>query len=214
MRTQHAHYGCGTVFRVAVNTGVPTLEMLVVKDWQGQRERKRTETRMEESEGGREGIQETKEKKIDVLAWVDCNKDKEKCDEKYKGAKMGLRGGRKSLQRGACLTACHLPVHHQTIPTQEGDRTRNTNKWIEPPVKEKHKPQRHSTHTSIRILIHTLTHSFYEQSSCVQGNWARQHCLVNATNSITSATARHENTPTLRLLSLQFNYSFGDNRLF
>lgn len=34
MRTQHAHYGCGTVFRVAVYTGVPTVETLVVKEQQ------------------------------------------------------------------------------------------------------------------------------------------------------------------------------------
>lgn len=37
MRTQHGHCGCGSVFRVAVLSGVPALEMLAVKDWQGAR---------------------------------------------------------------------------------------------------------------------------------------------------------------------------------
>lgn len=32
MRTQHAHYGCGTALGVAVYPGVPALEMLVVKE--------------------------------------------------------------------------------------------------------------------------------------------------------------------------------------
>lgn len=70
---------------------------------------------MEESEGGREGIQETKEKKIDVLAWVDCDKDKEKCDEKYKGAKMGLRGGQKIIAERSlfdCLSPPSASPNH------------------------------------------------------------------------------------------------------
>lgn len=40
MRTQHAHYGCGTVFRVAVYSGVPVLEMFVVEECQRGTERK------------------------------------------------------------------------------------------------------------------------------------------------------------------------------
>lgn len=65
--------------------------------------------------------------------------------------------------------------------TQEGDRTRNTNKWTQPPVKEKHKPQRRSTYTHMLVSIctPTHTHSLYEQSSCVQWSWERQHCLVH-----------------------------------
>lgn len=159
MRTQHAHYGCGTVFRVAVNTGVPTLEMLVVKDWQGQRERKRTETRMEESEGGREGIQETKEKKIDVLAWVDCNKDKEKCDEKYKGAKMGLRGGQKIIAERSLFDCLSPP---STSPNQPytGRRQDQEHKQVDRTTCKGKTQTTETLHTYKHSHTHTYTHTF------------------------------------------------------
>lgn len=38
MRTQRAHYGCGSAFGVAVYSGLPTLEMLVVKRMTGVRD--------------------------------------------------------------------------------------------------------------------------------------------------------------------------------
>lgn len=52
MRTQHAHYGCGTALGVAVYPGVPALEMLVVKEWQGEREEERQRSRILEERGG------------------------------------------------------------------------------------------------------------------------------------------------------------------
>lgn len=39
MRNQRAHYGCGAALGVAVHSGVPGLEMLVVKERQKKRER-------------------------------------------------------------------------------------------------------------------------------------------------------------------------------
>lgn len=60
MRTQHAHYGCGTVFGVVVYSGVPTLEMLVVKEWQGGRERQ-TERRKQRKLGDEEGLADKSE---------------------------------------------------------------------------------------------------------------------------------------------------------
>lgn len=41
MRNQRAHYGCGAALGVAIHSGVPELEMLVVKEQQGGRERER-----------------------------------------------------------------------------------------------------------------------------------------------------------------------------
>lgn len=51
MRTQHAHYGCGNVFRVAVYPGVPVLEMFVVKECQRATERERKREREKERGG-------------------------------------------------------------------------------------------------------------------------------------------------------------------
>lgn len=39
MRNQRAHYGCGAALGVAVRSGVPGLEMLVVKQRQGEKDR-------------------------------------------------------------------------------------------------------------------------------------------------------------------------------
>ncbi len=55
MRTQHAHYGCGTAFGVAVCSDEPALEMLVVREQQGEREGERErEIEIEEIKGNRE----------------------------------------------------------------------------------------------------------------------------------------------------------------
>lgn len=39
MRNQRAHYGCGAALGVAIHSGVPELEMLVVKEQQEERDR-------------------------------------------------------------------------------------------------------------------------------------------------------------------------------
>lgn len=97
--------------------------------------------------------------------------------------------------------------------TQEGDRTRNTNKWTQPPVKEKHKPHTDTPHmhTCIRPLgLHT--HSLYEQSSCVQWSWERQHCLVHRHhlhNLCHCPAWKHTYTEVT-----VFIYLLGDMRLF
>lgn len=55
-------------------------------------------------------------------------------------------------------------------------------KWTEPPVKGK-TPTTESlhiyTHARAHPHTHVHTHSLYEQSSCVQRSWERQHCLVH-----------------------------------
>lgn len=65
MRTQHAHYGCGTAFSVALYSGVPALEMLVVKEWQGKRER----------ETERQRPNKLKETRRDEEDWADKSEE-------------------------------------------------------------------------------------------------------------------------------------------
>lgn len=110
---------------------------------------------------------------------------------------------RQKQKTQACLTTVHLPVHHQTVSTHRKE-ARNTNKWTEPPVKGKTQAtETLCIHTLALVHSHTLvyTHSWLEQSSCVQ--WAERDSSVwfTATTSITSATAQRENTPTQRWLS-------------
>lgn len=114
---------------------------------------------MEESEGGRERIQETKEKKIDVLAWVDCNKDKEKCDEKYKGAKMGLRGGQKIIAERS-LFDCLSPPSTSPNHPYTGRRQDQEHKQVDRTTCKGKTQTTETLHTHKHSHTHTYTHTF------------------------------------------------------
>lgn len=204
MRTQRAHYGCGTVSRhgcllwCASSGNACGEEMTEERDGGGGGKRDRADWGKHEDEDG-EGFRGLKWKK--KAKWsthgAETKKWKEKHKLKVRGHKMELSETQTAADR-SCWSD-HFPpppcASHQTIATREGDRTRNTNKWTEPPVKEKHKPQSHYTYTYAHTHTHAWATHWHTHIPCMNSplvcSRAERDSSVslNAATSVISATA-------------------------
>lgn len=218
MRTQRAHYGCGTVFSAAVSSGVPALEMLAVKKWQ------RTWMGSWREEGWEQIWRKCGDKDGELLASKSRKKKKER-QSGWHGAASDGRGWKEQqklkvrVQEASVGETAAAPnrlrVHHQTIPTREGDRTRNTNKWTEPPVKGKTQ-----TTESLHIYLHAHTHTRVRiscmNSPLVCSRAERDSSVsLSATTSVISATApAWKHTYTEATVSTNLFICLGGMRFF
>lgn len=179
MRTQRAHYGCGTDFSAAGSSGVPALEMLAVEKWQ------RTWIGSWRGEGPEQIWRKCGDEDGELLAGKSRKKRETKrltwSGQWWTRVKRGTeieseRPGGEQRRNHSCFQPppSASPNHPDT-----GRRQNQKHKQVDRTTcKGKNTNHRVATHILTRTHAHARAHSLYEQSSCVQQSWERQQCLA------------------------------------